>query len=160
MINSEIDQFFFVLYLLQLIFVSLIIFVFLLFLGMTMFANKVETRRKNKNYMRDKKLATRNLARSICIIVQFQKISIPPWRAHLLQTPHPPGISFIHCRGCLSQPHTPWNFHNLCTVGGACNSPPAPGICVNFQLGLVTSGKYNKLFVSNILLHFIIVCKR
>ena len=45
---------------------------------MTMFANKVKTRRKNKNYTRGQKLATRNLARSISIIVWFQKISIPP----------------------------------------------------------------------------------
>ena len=50
-------------------FLSQVIFVFLLFFGMTMFANKVKTRRKNKNYTRDQKLATRNLARSISIIV-------------------------------------------------------------------------------------------
>ena len=30
----------------------------------------------------------------------------------------------------------------LYTVGGVCDSPPAPGICVNFQLGWVPSGKY------------------
>ena len=38
-------------------------------------------------------------------------------------------------------PPTPLEFL-LYTVGGACDSPPAPRICVNFQLGWVPSGNF------------------
>ena len=41
----------------------------------------------------------------------------------------------------LDPPPTPLEFP-VYTVGGACDSPPAPGICVNFQLVWVPSGKY------------------
>ena len=41
----------------------------------------------------------------------------------------------------LDPPPTPLEFP-LYTEGGACHNPPAPGISVNFQLGLVPSGKY------------------
>ena len=52
MINSEVDQFLYLCVCCR-YFLSQVIFVFLLFLSMTMFANKVETRRKNKIYLRD-----------------------------------------------------------------------------------------------------------
>ena len=60
-INSELDQQhihkyknYFCIYVYVVVnFLSQVIFVFLLVLGMTMFANKVETRRKDKNYLRD-----------------------------------------------------------------------------------------------------------
>ena len=47
----------------------------------------------------------------------------------------------------LDPPH-PLEFP-LYTVGGACDSPPAPGICVNFQLVWGPSGKY--ICVKNII---------
>ena len=49
MTNSETDHFFFISVYVVVNFLSQVIFVFLLFLGVTVFANKVETRRKNKN---------------------------------------------------------------------------------------------------------------
>ena len=159
MINSEIGYFFLFLYMLQLIFFISGNFCFP-FVFLTMFANKVKTRRKNKNYTRDQKLATRNLARSISIIVQFQKISIPPMKGTftldppptpqnflytlqrvLVIAPQPPGTSIMHCRGVLVITPTHLEFP-LCTVGGVCYSPSAPGICIDFQLGWVPSGKY------------------
>ena len=48
MINSETDHFLFISVYVVVNLLSRVIFVFLLFLGMTMFANKVETRRKIK----------------------------------------------------------------------------------------------------------------
>ena len=44
------------------------------------------------------------------IIVQFQKISFYPPRRELLSQTPTPGISILHCRGCVSQSPTPWNL--------------------------------------------------
>ena len=130
MINSEIGYFFLFLYMLQLIFFISGNFCFP-FVFLTMFANKVKTRRKNKNYTRDQKLATRNLARSISIIVQFQKISIPPMKGTftLDPPPHPPEFPLYTVEGACHSPPTPWNFH-YALQGGACHNPHPPGISI------------------------------
>ena len=69
-------------------------------------------------------------------MVQFQKkYPYPPQRELLLQTPPPPGISILYCRGCLLQSPTLWNL-------------------VEYPLG--------SIFVSKMLylLHYVCLCRK
>ena len=119
-------------------FLSQVVFGFLLFLGMVMFANKVETKLPKRLKISYQEPCKKHI---ISIIVYFQNISIPTTKGMFAWYPPPP-------------PEFP-----LYTVGGACHSPPPhpPGISVNFQPGWVPSGKY--IFVK-IIVALIMVRKR
>ena len=124
MINSEIDHVYVIVN-----FLSQVVFGFLLFLGMVMFANKVETKLPKRLKISYQEPCKKHI---ISIIVYFQNISIPPTKGTFTLDPPPP---------------PPWNFH--CTLYGVLViAPLLLGISVNFQLCWVPS---ESIFVSKIL---------
>ena len=122
MINSEIDHVYVIVN-----FLSQVVFGFLLFLGMVMFANKVETKLPNRLKISYQESCKKHI---ISIIVYFQNISIPPHKRHVYFRPPPP-----------------WNFHYT-LYGVLVIAPLLLGISINFQLCWVPS---ESIFVSKIL---------